>query len=271
MKEKNLIEKLEKTSIIPEIEISSHKRKLREILLSKYPREKRNWVVFNIFQKTIPIGIAIVLIFFTINNLIYPSYTLAKAKEIALKDPQVKELIEKGAVIKDVKIVKDHAYVLIQSAESKTKEEPAIPKLESLGSPRVVEEIKKEEMQVALAEVDIKEWKVAKIEKIVPPVIPLTEEEKEKIQEITQNDPKIQKNIPKEAKIKEVITPPPQLKLIKKGDSVQVLPEPKGKKEAVVIYQFEKSRWQGKINLSEEKVEEIEFLGEFENNATFEK
>jgi hypothetical protein len=270
MEEKNLIEKLEKTSIIPEIEISSHKRKLREILLSKYPREKRNWVIFNIFQKTIPIGIAIILIFFTINNLIYPSYTLAKAKEIALKDPQVKELIEKGAVIKDVKIVKGRAYVLIQSAESKTKEEPAIPKLESLGSPRV-EEIKKEEMQVALAEVDIKEGKVAKIEKIVPPVIPLTEEEKEKIQEITQNDPEIQKNIPKEAKIKEVIVSPPQLKLIKKGDSVQVLPEPKEKKEAVVIYQFEKSRWQGKINLSEEKVEEIEFLGEFENNATFEK
>ena len=234
MKERDLIKKLEKISL-PEIEISSHKRKLREILFSKYSREKSSWVVFNIFQKAVPVGMVIILIFFIFNNLIYPSYNLAKAKEIALKNPQIKEWVEKGAVIKDVKIVKNRAYVLLQPVESKIKEEPGISKFESSGSPKV-EEIKKEETQIALAEVDIKEGKVVKIEKIVPPVIPLTEGEKEKIQEITQNDPEIQKNIPKEAKIKEIITQTPQLKLIKKGEGVQVLPETKEKKEAIIIF-----------------------------------
>jgi len=267
MEEKNLIEKLEKTSL-PEIEIPSHKRKLGQILLSKYHREKRNWAVFNIFQKTIPIGIAIILIFFAVNNLIYPSYNLAKAKEIALRDPQIKELIEKGGVIKDVKIIKNRAYVLIQPAKEEIIEEPQIAEKEVLGIQKT-EESRKEGATVALAEINIKEEKVVKIEKIVPPVIPLTEEEKEKIQEITQNNPEIQKNIPKEAKIKEVIPSPPQLKLIKKGEGVQVLPEEK--EEAIVIYQLDKSRWQGKVNLREERVEEIKFLGEIENNATIEE
>jgi len=254
----DLIEKLEKIKT-PEIEISSHKRKLRQFLLSKYLREKRSWVVFNIFQKTIPVGIALILIFFAINNLIYPSYNLARAKEIALKDSQIKELIEKGGVIKDVKIIKNRAYVLIQPAKEEIAKMPQIAEKEALSIGKS-EEIKREEAPVALAEISIKEKKVAKIEKITPPVISFSEEEKEKIQEISQ------KQIPKEAEIKEIIPPSSELKLIKKGGEIWVLPETK--KEAIIIYQIDKSRWQGKINLKEERVEELKFLGEFENNAT---
>jgi len=264
MKPEDLADKLEKISL-PEIEIPSHKKELREILLNKYSRERKNWLFFSIFQKFAFASLGLILIFFLFNNLIYPNYSLAKAKEIALKDPEIKELIKKGGMIKDIKIVKNRAYVLIQSAKEEIAQAPQISEKKALGIEKT-EEVKREETSVALAEISIKERKVAKIEKITPPVIPLTEEEKEKIQEISRNSPEIQKEIPKEAKIKEIIPPSSELKLIKKGGEIQVLPETK--KEAVVIYQFEKSCWQGKINLKEEKVEELKFLGEFENDAT---
>jgi hypothetical protein len=260
----DLIKKLEKIKT-PEIEISSHKRKLRQVLLNQYQKEKKNWLFFSIFQKFAFASLGLVLIFFIFNNLIYPGYSLAKAKEIALKDPQIKELIEKGGEIKDVKIIKNRAYVLIQSTKEEIAQAPQISEKKALGIEKT-EEVKREETSVALAEISVKEERVAKIEKIVPPVIPFSQEEKEKIQKISQNSPEIQKQIPKEAKIKEIIPPSSELKLIKRGGEIQVLPETK--KEAIIIYQINKSRWQGKINLKEEKLEELKFLGEFENNAT---
>jgi hypothetical protein len=254
----DLIELLEKIKI-PEIEILSHKRKLRQVLLNQYQKEKKNWLFFNIFQKLAFAGLGLILVFFLFNNLIYPNYSLAKAKEIALRDPKIKAMIEKGGTIKDLQIIKNQAYLLIQPAKEEITPAPQIAEKRALG----IEEEKtetKEERPVALAEINLKEERVAKIEKIVPPVIQFTEKEKEKIQEISQRE------IPKEAKIKEVIPPLSELKLIKKEGKIQVLPEKK--EEATIIYQVDKGRWQGKINLKEEKLEELKFLGEFENNAT---
>jgi len=202
-------------------------------------------------------SLGVILIFFLFNNLIYPSYSLARAKEIALRNPQIKEMIEKGGMIKDIEITKNRAFVLIQTAKEEIAKAPQVAEEKALGLG--VEE-KKDERPVALAEINLKEEKVAKIEKIVPPVIQFTEKEREKIQEISQRE------IPKEAKIKEVIPPLSELKLIKKEGKIQVLPEKK--EEATIIYQVDKGRWQGKINLKEEKLEEIKFLGEIENNAT---
>ena len=254
----DLTEKLEKVKT-PEIEILSHKEKLRQILLSQYQRERKNWLFFSIFQKLAFTGLGLILIFFVFNNLIYPNYSLAKAREIALKDPQIKEMIEKGGMIKDLQIIKNQAFVLIQTAKEEIVTAPQIAEKKALGIEEERAE-KKEERPVALAEINLKEEKVAKIEKIVPPIIQFTEKEKEKIQEISQRE------IPKEAEIKEVIPPSSELKLIKKEGKIQVLPEKK--EEATIIYQVDKGRWQGKINLKEEKVEEVKFLGEIENNAT---
>jgi len=259
-----LVELLEKIKT-PEIEIPDHKEKLRQILLSQYQKERKNWLFFSIFQKLAFASLGLILVFFLFNNLIYPNYSLAKAREIALKDPQIKEMIERGGTIKDLKIIKNQAYLLIQPAKEEIAKTPQISEKKALGIEKT-EEVKREETSVALAEINIKEEKVAKIEKIVPPIIPFTEKEKEKIQEISQNSPEIQKQIPKEAKIKKIIPPSSELKLIKKGGEIQVLPETK--KEAIIIYQLDKSRWQGKVNLKEERLEEIKFLGELENNAT---
>jgi hypothetical protein len=253
----DLTEKLEKVKT-PEIEILSHKEKLRQILLSQYQRERKNWLFFSIFQKLAFTGLGLILIFFVFNNLIYPNYSLAKAREIALKDPRIKAMIEKGGAIKDLQIIENQAFVLIQPAKEEIVTAPQIAEKKALGIEEKAE--KKEERPVALAEINLREEKVAKIEKIVPPVVQFTEKEKEKIQEISQRE------IPKEAEIKEVIPPSSELKLIKKEGKIQVLPEKK--EEATIIYQLDKGRWQGKINLKEEKLEEIEFLGEIENNAT---
>jgi len=255
MEEKDLIKKLEGVSL-PEIEIPSHKKRLKTTLLKRYFREKRSWEIFDIFRKVVPLGaVAVILLILIFNNLIFQKYSLVKAKEIVLRDPEIKEWVEKGAIIKDVEIIKNRAYVLIQPPE-KIIETPAIAE---------IKEIKKEEFSGALVEINLGEKKMAKIERLTPPVIPLTEKEKEKVKEIAENNPEIQKVIPREAEILNIISFPSQLKLAKRGDSVQILPDPEAKKKASIIYQFSKKQWEGKIDLNKEEVEEVKFLGEIEN------
>jgi len=255
MEEENLIKKLEETSL-PEIEIPSHKRKLKQILLDKYFREKRNWEVFNVLRKVVPVGaIAIVLIILISYSLISPQYSLAKARGIAMRDPRIKELIERGAVIKDVKILKDKAYVLVQPLA---------------GTEMETEEIKtglktEEGFLGALAEIDLKEKKVSRIEKLTPPSSPLAEEEKEKAKEIAENNPEIRRIVPKEAEIMEIIPVPfSQLRLIKEKNSVRVVPEQIEEKRVRIIYELNKNQWEGEIDLIEEKVDGVKFLGEIE-------
>ncbi|MBZ9569690.1 hypothetical protein KJA16_02095 [Patescibacteria group bacterium] len=255
MEEENLIKKLEEASL-PEIEIPSHKRKLKRVLLNKYFREKRNWEIFNILRKVVPVGaIVIILIILISNNLIFPQYSLAKAKEIAIRDPQIKELIEKGAIIKDVKILQDKAYVLVQplaGAEMEAEEIKTGLKTEG-------------EFLGALAEVDLKEKKVSRIEKVTPQFSPLAEGEKEKAKEIAENNPEIRKIIPEEAEITKIMPVPfSQLRLIKEKNSVRVVPEQIKEKRVRIIYELNKNQWEGEIDLIEEKVGGVKFLGETE-------
>ena len=247
----DLIKKLEEISF-PEIEIPGHKRKLRETLFGKYPEEKRIWAVFNILQKTIPLGIAIILIFFAINNLIYPHYNLSKAKEIALKNPQVKELIEKGGKIKDIEIIKNQAYLLVQPIR---EEEMAIPELEKMGAAGV-RKAEKEEISGALIQVNLKGKEINKIEKLSPQAIPLAEKEEGLAKEIAEKNPQIQEIIKKEAKIKEINPLPSyQMKLLKEDDSIKVVPE---EKKVQIIYEFDNNLLKGEVDLIEGRVKKVE-------------
>lgn len=256
MEKNGLSKKLKKISL-PEIEIPSHKKELKRVLLSKYYREKRTWEIFNILKKAVPVGaVAIILIVLILNNLIFPKYTLAQAKEIALKNPQIKELIDKGAIIKDIKILKSKGYVLIQpSVEIETEEvrETALEEVK-IG----LEE--EEESIGALVEVDLEEKRVSRIEELTLQLPPLEEKEKEKAKEIAKNNPEIQKIVPKEAEVKG-ITPLPfsQLRLIKEKNTIKVIPE---EKRAQIIYEFNKKQWEGEIDLIGEKVKKVKFLGE---------
>ena len=248
----DLIKKLEEISF-PEIEIPGHKRKLRETLFGKYPKEKRIWAVFNILQKTIPLGMAIILIFFAINNLIYPNYNLSKAKEIALKNPQVKELIEKGGEIKDIEIIKNQAYLLVQPIRE--EEKMIIPELEKMGATEI-REAEKEEISGALIQVNLKGKEINKIEKLSPQAIPLAEKEEELAKEIAEKNPQIQEAIKKEAKIKEINPLPSyQMKLEKKDDSIKVVPQ---EKKVQIIYEFDNNLLKGEVDLIEGRVKKVE-------------
>ena len=105
MKEEDLIKKLEEIKL-PEIEIKSHRERLKLALLESYLRETKKGELFGFLRKAIPATAFLVISCFLIfNNLIFPKYNLARAKEIALQNDEIKSWIDKGATIKDVKVM----------------------------------------------------------------------------------------------------------------------------------------------------------------------
>jgi len=237
MEEKDLIKKLEKIEL-PEIEIPSHKEKLKLILESQYLKEKKGWEIFPIWKRVlIPAGTVavIIIIALLISNLIFPQYTLAQVEEIALKNPQIKELIEKGAEIKDIKIIKDKGYVLV-------------------GPKEAVFQTKQLE-EGALVEINLKAKKVSRIDKITPQVSPLTEQEKENVKKTIEKPGILKLGEPEITEIKAVPSFPQ--KLIEKDKKIELLPE----KRASVIYKIGEKQWEGQVNLQKEIMESTKFLG----------
>ena len=248
----NLIKKLEKISL-PEIEVLEHKRKLKEKLLCQYSKEKKKQKLFELFKKLAPIGaVAVLLVIVIFTKITSPVYTLSQTKEIALENPEVKQMVNAGAIVADVAIADSKGYVLLQS---QPKEKFQILELEK------GKKVKEGKAIGALAEIDLKRKRVIKLERVSPEVIPLPK--KEKVKEITEKNPKAQKILPKEAEIREIIPlVSPKLRLTKEKGEIKVIPI--WPKKAKVIYQLNKKRWEGKIDLLEEKLEELRFLGETE-------
>lgn len=274
MEKKDLIKKLEEIKL-PEIEIKSHRERLKLALLENYIRETRKEEFFGFLRKAVPAAAFLVISCFLIfNNLIFPKYNLAKAKEIALQSDEIKSWIDKGATIKDTKVIDGKAYVLIQPAESEqkttnTEESQNISELKSGAiAPSTAPTAKEEEFKGAMAEINIKEKKISNIEKLAPAVADLIKNKKERALEIASKSQDIQKIIPKEAEILDINVSTPRFKLTKKGNSILVQPEAEAEEKASIIYQSDGSRWEGKINLKKEEVEEIRSLKETENNAT---
>jgi len=254
MKEEDLIKKLENVSL-PEIEVPSRKERLKIALLSRYQREKKGWEIFGLFSKIIPIGAAAALVLIlSFNFAIAPTYNLAEAREIALKDPQVDSLIGKGAVVKDVQIVDGKAYFLIQMPEKREVLETE-SRSSLMASPSQEEKSKKEVFAV-LAEVDIKSKRVSRIDDVTPQVSPLTKEEENKIKEIGQKNLKNQNLIPERAEVQEIQKFLPQLKLRKTDGSVRVIQEPR--KDAFIIYREDGNLWEGKVDLENESLEKVD-------------
>jgi hypothetical protein len=261
MKEKELekfsklTKKLEEISL-PEIELPTHKRKLKETLLSKYCKEKRRQEFFAAFWRLAPIGaMAIFLGVIIFTKIISPVYTTAQVQKIAFKNPQIKEILTKGAIVSDVKIVNSKGFILLQSSL------PAF-EMEKEDFEKLEREVKtKKESIGILAEIDLKGKKVTKIEEISSEIVPLPQ--KEKVKKIFEKNQKAQKILPKEAEIKEIIPlTPPELRLIREKKKIKVVPILPRK--AKVIYQLNEKRWEGKIDLIKEELEELKFLGETE-------
>jgi hypothetical protein len=261
MEKEDLIKKIEEISL-PKIEIKSHKERLKLVLMEKYLPERKKEEFFGILRKLIPAGaLAVILFFFIFNSLNSPQRNLAKAREIALKNTEIKDWVAEGAIIKDVEIVDGRAYILIEPPEIKEEKEPMANDLKSAEVPSESSKVKKEEFKGALAEVNIKEKRISNIEKLNTVVTGLIEVKKEKALEIASKSPGVQEIVPKEAEVLNINVSVPKFKLIKEGDSVRVLPESGAEEKASITYQFDESRWEGKINLNEERVEEVNFLG----------
>jgi len=271
MREEDLIKKLEEISL-PKIEIKSHKERLSLALIKKYPPERKRAEVFNIFKKLVPAGvIAVILFFFIFNNLNSQKYNLVKAKEIALQNNEIKDWLQQGSTIKDIKVIDGKAYILIEPPEAKKEQReptPASLKSEGVFQENIAEE---EKFGGALAEVDIKEKRVSSIEKLAPTVTNLIENKKEKALEIANKSREVEEIIPEEAEILDINVSTPKFRLSKEGDSVSVIPETETEEKASIIYQSDGNRWEGKINLNEERVEKVNFLGEIQNDATIDK
>lgn len=112
MKHENLIQKLENLET-PEIELPGHKQALKMALLGSGRFRERT--IMDWAKILAPISAAVLLIavvgFF---NVIQPQLQIARAKGIAMNDPQVQELMEDYELaITEVKLRDGEAFVLL--------------------------------------------------------------------------------------------------------------------------------------------------------------
>lgn len=259
MNEEEAIKKLESVSA-PEIEILSHKRKLKAILLGNYYNEKKSWKVFSILFKVIPVGsFAILLLIFGISNF-FTNYNLARAEEIITNDPQIKALINSGGAITDKRVADGKVYFLVQSSggvrentEERTVNMLSAPTLGKIASGGTGAE-------TVLVEVDFKEKKVSKIENIRTQTSSLSEEDKEKIKGVIKESTKIQKTVPEDAEIQDIKPIQPGLKIVRRGNSVDVIPDQKEENKALVTFKQDGNRWEGEIDIKKGSVEKVDFF-----------
>ena len=292
MKKEDLIKKLENIKT-PNIEIQSHKQRLKMALLSSgYFKEKpiMFWT-----KRLVPAGIALALILVVGFTVIQPKLQIAKAMEIAKKDPQIQQLMKDYRLeIKQVKVQDGKAYVLLALSEENL---PSGLEKRALGSeetgmrgpgqmfmayqnPKTGEII---ESSGSVAEIDLKAAKVANLKQvgIVEPiegkdpaigkytgelkkietvnVAPLTKEEEAKAIEIAKSEPKIQEMIPDLEQREVIVKPLPPLKLRLDEDpdnGIKVSPaNPNEEKRVNVIFKSDEAQDIITVNLTTGKVE----------------
>lgn len=269
MEKDDFIKKLEEASL-PEIEIASHKRRLKTVLLAKYFPEKKKAAVFNIFRKLAPVG-AIAVLVLVLNTLISsqsvfsPQYTLADARNIALKDPKIKELIEEGVEIKDVEIIDNKGYILFQKPQTPTilgvtgEPMPTSFSKESFSSNKALSS-EKEMATGMLVEVDLKKKSVLKVDRLDSEKFLPNPSEQVRVKAVVKKSLEKQTVIPQGAEILETKISPPPATLIKINKSVEVIPEES--QEARVIYEYENKKWESTIDLRTGQMEAPLFLEE---------
>jgi len=271
MKKEDLIKKLENIKT-PDIEIQSHKQRLKMALLSSgYFKEKpiMFWT-----KRLVPAGITLALILVVGFTVIQPKLQIARAMEIAKNDPQIQQLMKDyGVEIKEVKLQDGKAYVLLALPEEKL---PSELEKRALGSeetgmrgpgqmfmayqnPETGEII---EFSGSVAEINLEEKKVEKLELIEKEKInltPLTEEEKTRAIEIAKSEPKIQEMIPDLEEREVIVKPLPPLKLRLDEDpdnGMEVTSaDPNEEKRANVIFKSDKYQDIITVNLTTGKVE----------------
>lgn len=227
--EEKIFKKLEKISF-SQIELPSHKEKLKKFLLEKYFPEKKKQERFLFFRKIVFCIVSLIFLFFFTFSFIYPQYVLAKAKKIAFLNPEVKKFIEEGGKFKEIKVYKKEGYVLV--------------------TPPQGEFFKRNHQKIigVLIRVDLKNKKIPEIKKITPDYF-IGEKEIEEAKEIIHQLKDFGKEPPLILKIEEI---PLELRLIEEEERIKVLPL---QKKINVIYKAGEKIWEGKVNLDQNILE----------------
>ncbi len=280
MENDDLAKKLERISL-PEIELKSHKTKLRLLLMDRYSPERKRGQFWGILNKLIPAtALTIILLFVFFGKINFRTDNLVKAREIALQNTEIKNWVEEGATIKDIQLIDGKAYVLIEPAGAEeTSETLAAPQESpavSIKSGKTASEnaAREESFKGAVAEVDIKEKKIKNIEKLAPTFNDLIKNKKERALEIAKKSSEVQEVVPKEAEVLDINVQTPKFRLEKEGDKISAKPDTETDEKASIIYGSDGKRWEGKINLNSQEVEEVKTLDEVktleetENSAT---
>jgi len=172
MEEPKLIQKLTQMTK-PEIELGLYRSRLRLALLTKHGQVKQSQAVFGLAWKTMTVvscSLALFL-FLVINESLWPAQGAARAKEIAVSDPRVADLINQGAIIGDISVVEDQAVISLRSPLASKRDtmnlpaQPATQKsLEALPGARPLPSPSSE--TVFLVEVDLKKGEVSTIQAV---------------------------------------------------------------------------------------------------------
>lgn len=250
MTKEELTQKLEKIKL-PEIELLSHKQKLRRFLMSRYSIEQKRREILAFLRPVLVGGFALAILLAAIFNAsFFTRPSLALAKEIALRDPRIRSLVDQGAIIKETQLADKKGYLLLGLRQFPVGPAP-------LKSANILAKD-----SAFLVEVDFKDKKVSELKELFLPEAVFSKEEENKIKEISQKSELVKKEIPEKAQIQKIEAKTPQLKLIKKGKKIEVQPE----RGATIIYKDESKTWKSEINLDKAKVEAVEFLGEEDNS-----
>jgi len=275
MKKEDLIKKLENIKT-PNIEIQSHKQRLKMALLSSgYFKEEKIMNPIMFWTKRLaPVGVALALILVIGFTVIQPKLQIAKAMEIAKNDPRIQQLMEDyGVEIKEVKVQDGKAYVLLALSEEKLPSELGKKALGSeetsirrpgqmfmaYQNPETGEII---EFSGSIAEIDLKAKEVERLEMVDTikfNLTPLTEEEKARAIEIAKSEPKIQEMIPDLEEREVIVKPLPPLKLRLDEDpdnGMEVTSaDPNEEKRANVVFKSDEYQDIITVNLTTGKVE----------------
>jgi len=127
MRKEDLIKKLENIKT-PKIEIQSHKERLKMALLTQHQKLRfgtgqDSGYFWNkiMLKRLIPAGVVLALILVVGFTVIQPKLQIARAMEIAKKDPQIQQLMKDyGVEIKQVKLQDGKAYVLLALPDAKS-------------------------------------------------------------------------------------------------------------------------------------------------------
>lgn len=261
MKNEDLIKKL-KNVRLPEIEIESHKNRLRTALLSSGYFKKPGF--FEIIKKSLIFAVpALSLLIVLAVTVIEPKLGEAKALDIARNNPEIKKIMaEKNMVLTEVKIKDGMAYVLLNplpETELKTEEIPSI-KIQK------TEEDKLDGIEGAVVEVNLRKKEVARINPITgDDIAPLANKEKESAKEIAGQEQVIRDIIPKEAKIEKIQSSLPQkIHLVDKDHQVEAESNPAEQRKASLHYNLDGKKWVIRVNLDQKRVEQIQYASTVE-------